>query len=104
MIDFLGARAIRGIEVVDDRRCYRRAIALDGAQGVISVEPDDREMALRVSIRFPQVSALAGIVRRVRRIFDLSADRSATSPALADTRAQSHRNFASGSSGGLPST
>ena len=41
---------------------------------MISVEPDDREPALRVSIRFPQVSALAGIVRRVRRIFDLSAD------------------------------
>src|SRR6516165_4717005 len=74
MIDFLGARAIRGIEAVDNRRCYRRSIALDGAQGVISVEPDDREPALRVSIRFPQVSALSGIVRRVRRIFDLSAD------------------------------
>jgi AraC family transcriptional regulator, regulatory protein of adaptative response / DNA-3-methyladenine glycosylase II len=74
MIDFLGARAISGIEAVDDRRRYRRSIALDGAQGVISVEPDDREPALRVSIRFPQVSALAGIVRRVRRIFDLSAD------------------------------
>ena len=41
---------------------------------MISVEPDDREPALRVSIRFPQVSALASIVRRVRRIFDLSAD------------------------------
>ena len=74
MIDFLGARAIRGIEAVDGRRCYRRSIALDGAQGVIRVEPDDREPALRVSIRFPHVSALAGIVRRVRRIFDLSAD------------------------------
>jgi len=74
MIDFLGARAIRGIEAVDGRRCYRRSIALDRAQGVIRVEPDDREPALRVSIRFPHVSALAGIVRRVRRIFDLSAD------------------------------
>ena len=74
MIDFLGARAIRGIEAVDNRWRYRRSIALDGAQGVISVEPDDREPALRVSIRFPQVSALSGIVRRVRRIFDLSAD------------------------------
>src|SRR5580693_7917378 len=74
MIDFLGARAIRGIEAVDNRWRYRRSIALDGAQGVISVEPDDREPALRVSIRFPHVSALAGIVRRVRRIFDLSAD------------------------------
>jgi AraC family transcriptional regulator of adaptative response / DNA-3-methyladenine glycosylase II len=74
MIDFLRARAIRGIEAVDGRRRYRRSIALEGAQGVISVEPDDRDPALRVSIRFPQVSALAGIVRRVRRIFDLSAD------------------------------
>jgi AraC family transcriptional regulator of adaptative response / DNA-3-methyladenine glycosylase II len=74
MIDFLGARAIRGIEAVDNRWRYRRSIALDGAQGVISVEPDDRQPALRVSIRFPQVSALSGIVRRVRRIFDLSAD------------------------------
>src|SRR5215813_12650677 len=74
MIDFLGARAIRGIEAADGRRCYRRSIALDGAQGVIRVEPDDREPAPRVSIRFPHVSALAGIVRRVRRIFDLSAD------------------------------
>ena len=74
MIDFLGARAIRGIEAVDGRRCYRRSIALDRAQGVIRVEPDDREPALLVSIHFPHVSALAGIVRRVRRIFDLSAD------------------------------
>src|ERR1700738_3027525 len=54
MIDFLGARAIRGIEAVDGRRCYRRSIALDRAQGVIRVEPDDRELALRVSIRFPR--------------------------------------------------
>jgi AraC family transcriptional regulator, regulatory protein of adaptative response / DNA-3-methyladenine glycosylase II len=74
MIDFLGARAVRGIEAVDARRSYRRSIALDGALGVICVEPDDREPAIRVSIRFPQVSALSGIVRRVRRIFDLSAD------------------------------
>ena len=74
MINFLGARAIRGIEAVDGRRCYRRSIGLDGAQGLIRVEPDDREPALRVSIRFPHVNALAGIVRRVRRVFDLSAD------------------------------
>ena len=49
---------------------------------MISVEPDDRDPALRVSIRFPQVSALAGIVRRVRRIFDLSADPLAISDDL----------------------
>lgn len=43
MIDFLGARAIRGIEAVDGRRCYRRSIALDGAQGVMCVEPARRK-------------------------------------------------------------
>jgi AraC family transcriptional regulator, regulatory protein of adaptative response / DNA-3-methyladenine glycosylase II len=75
MIGFLGARAIKGIEAVDDRRwCYRRSIALDGAQGVISVEPDEREPALCVTIHFPRIASLANIVRRVRCIFDLSAD------------------------------
>ena len=74
MIRFLAARAIKGIEAVDDRRRYRRSIALDGAQGVISVEPDEHEPALRVTIRFPRIVSLANIVRRVRGIFDLSAD------------------------------
>jgi AraC family transcriptional regulator, regulatory protein of adaptative response / DNA-3-methyladenine glycosylase II len=74
MIGFLAARAIKGIETVEARRHYRRSIALDGAQGVISVEPDEREPALCVTIRFPCVASLANIVRRVRCIFDLSAD------------------------------
>ncbi len=74
MIGFLAARAIKGVEAVDDRRRYCRSIALDGAQGVISVEPDAREPALRVMIRFPRIASLATIVRRVRGIFDLSAD------------------------------
>jgi AraC family transcriptional regulator, regulatory protein of adaptative response / DNA-3-methyladenine glycosylase II len=74
MIGFLAARAIKGIEAIDDRRRYRRSVALDGAQGVISVEPDEREPALRVTIRFPRIALLANIVRRVQYIFDLSAD------------------------------
>jgi len=47
---------------------------LDGAQGAISVEPDERERGLRVTIRFPRIASLATIVRSVRRVFDLSAD------------------------------
>jgi AraC family transcriptional regulator of adaptative response / DNA-3-methyladenine glycosylase II len=74
MIGFLAARAIKGIEAVDGGWRYRRSIALDGAQGVISVEPDAREPALRVTIRFPRIASLANIVRRIRCIFDLSAD------------------------------
>src|SRR5258705_252998 len=61
-------------EAVDGSIRYRRSIALDGAQGAISVEPDERERGLRVTIRFPRIASLARIVRRVRRVFDLSAD------------------------------
>src|ERR1700747_1504449 len=74
MIGFLAARAITGIEAVDGSKSYRRSIALDGAQGTITIEPDERAHALRVTIRFPRIASLAAIVRRVRRIFDLSAD------------------------------
>src|SRR5208282_1439933 len=51
MIGFLAARAITGIEAVDGSKRYRRSIALEGAQGAISVEPDERERGLRVTIR-----------------------------------------------------
>jgi AraC family transcriptional regulator of adaptative response / DNA-3-methyladenine glycosylase II len=74
MIGFLAARAIAGIEAVDGRERYRRSIAMDGARGVINVEPDARKPGLRVTIRFPRIASLASIVRRVRRVFDLAAD------------------------------
>jgi AraC family transcriptional regulator of adaptative response / DNA-3-methyladenine glycosylase II len=74
MIGFLAARVITGIEAVTDRRSYRRTIALDGAQGVFSAEPDARGSGLRVTIRFPRIASLVTIVRRIRRVFDLGAD------------------------------
>jgi AraC family transcriptional regulator of adaptative response / DNA-3-methyladenine glycosylase II len=83
MIGFLAARAINGIEAVEGSARYHRSIALDGAQGVISVEPDGSGRGLRVTIRFPRIASLATIVRRVRRIFDLSADPLAVGEDLA---------------------
>jgi AraC family transcriptional regulator of adaptative response / DNA-3-methyladenine glycosylase II len=74
MLGFLAARAINGLEAVDGKGCYHRSIALDGAQGAICVKPDGRGRGLRVTIRFPRIASLVTIVRRVRRIFDLSAD------------------------------
>jgi AraC family transcriptional regulator, regulatory protein of adaptative response / DNA-3-methyladenine glycosylase II len=74
MVQFLGARAIAGIEVVEENKVYRRSIALDGAQGVFAVEPADDRCGLKVTIRFPRVDYLAAIVERVRRVFDLRAD------------------------------
>jgi AraC family transcriptional regulator of adaptative response / DNA-3-methyladenine glycosylase II len=70
--DFLGARAVAGVERATKTR-YVRAIALDGAAGLMAVSPGPGE-TLDVTIRFPRLSALPAILSRVRRMFDLSAD------------------------------
>jgi len=83
MIGFLAARAIPGVEVVE-ADCYRRTIALDGAQGTIEVRPLAGRDALVATIRFPNVRALPGIIARIRRVFDLAADVGGIARQLAD--------------------
>jgi AraC family transcriptional regulator, regulatory protein of adaptative response / DNA-3-methyladenine glycosylase II len=73
MIGFLAARAIPGVERVQDN-CYRRTFSLENAQGDIEVRPVAGENHLLVTIRTSNVAALATIVGRVRRLFDLDAD------------------------------
>ncbi len=70
---FLAARAIPGIEVVEDDR-YRRTIDLAGQHGTIEVRPSRGRDALAVTIQFPDAAAQAAIVARIRRLFDLDAD------------------------------
>jgi AraC family transcriptional regulator of adaptative response / DNA-3-methyladenine glycosylase II len=72
MLDFLGKRAIPGIERVGGES-YARTIDLDGQQGMVSVQPDTGN-ALRATIRFPRLSSLPAIIARLRRVFDLAAD------------------------------
>lgn len=72
MLEFLRLRAIPGVERVGES-CYSRTIQLDGRHGMVSVRPD-AENALRARIRFPKLSALPGIIARLRRVFDLAAD------------------------------
>jgi len=72
ILGFLKARAIPGIERVE-AGAYVRTIALGGEQGLIRVEPADRNR-LKVSVRFGRMSALPTIIARVRRVFDLAAD------------------------------
>ena len=81
MLEFLRLRAVPGIERVGER-CYARTIQLDDRQGVVSVRPDAGN-ALRASIRFPKLSALPGIIARLRRVFDLGADPLAIAAHLA---------------------
>ena len=79
MIAFLAARAIPGVEVVEDDR-YVRTFALDGATGTLEVaRASDRagrraENALVATIHTSHVKPLGAIVARLRRLFDLDAD------------------------------
>jgi AraC family transcriptional regulator, regulatory protein of adaptative response / DNA-3-methyladenine glycosylase II len=73
LIGFLGARAIPGVESVENS-VYQRSIEIDGEPGIIEVMPGTDGPYLLVRMQLPALARLAQIMDRVRRIFDLSAD------------------------------
>jgi AraC family transcriptional regulator of adaptative response / DNA-3-methyladenine glycosylase II len=73
LLSFLAARAIPGVEQVEDG-IYRRVIALDGATGTMAVAHVPERAALRVTLRLPKLTQLPAIIARIRRLFDLNAD------------------------------
>ena len=70
MLDFFKARAIPGVELVENGKYYRTAHP--GA--LIEVAHLPERNAIKVTIEVPQVSQLAALVGRVRRVFDVGAD------------------------------
>ena len=82
MMEFLGSRAIPGVEIVEKQR-YRRTIALDGVAGAVEVVPVADAPHLLATIRIPKVTALGTVVGRLRRLFDLDADTTAIESHLA---------------------
>ncbi len=72
MLAFLAPRAIAGVEAVADG-AYARAIAVGAAKGafVARLAGNNR---LAVTVHFPKLEALPGIIARLRRLFDLAAD------------------------------
>ena len=74
ILEFLRRRAIPGIERVTDQD-YARTLRLNGSTGTVTIKPAHDRDALRVVVRFPILSALPAIIARVRRVFDLAADR-----------------------------
>jgi AraC family transcriptional regulator, regulatory protein of adaptative response / DNA-3-methyladenine glycosylase II len=82
MLGFLAARAIPGVECVEQRR-YRRTFALDAARGTLEVSPARQGHALLARIRTSDVKARASIAARLRRMFDLDADSSSIDASLA---------------------
>jgi AraC family transcriptional regulator of adaptative response / DNA-3-methyladenine glycosylase II len=86
MLDFLSARALRGVEVVADGQ-YQRVIGADSRGGAawLRVGPwPKHEHALRLELHGVGADRLLGVVHRVRRMFDLDADPKAIADAFAD--------------------
>lgn len=73
MLDYLRARAIDGIEVVEDS-IYRRSLSHEGIQGTVAVAHVPGQQSLLATIHFPSVRALQTIVTCVRHLFDVGAD------------------------------
>jgi AraC family transcriptional regulator of adaptative response / DNA-3-methyladenine glycosylase II len=80
MIGFLAARAIPGVEAVEPRR-YLRSLRIGQASGVVAVEPGEGDW-LRVTLRFPDLTAWPAAIARVRRVFDLAVDPAALAEQL----------------------
>jgi AraC family transcriptional regulator of adaptative response / DNA-3-methyladenine glycosylase II len=71
--DFLGLRAIPGVERVD-ADSYARSVSVGGKQGWIEVRPVPKVDALELAVHGLAAESLFGIVSRVRQMFDLTAD------------------------------
>jgi len=86
MLDFLRGRALPGVETVD-ARSYARTIGTPGAPGWLRVGTWPRGRggsahALKLELHGATPAQLAGIVGRVRRMFDLDADPNAIAQVL----------------------
>jgi len=82
---FHRARALPGVEQVDGQ-CYRRTVRCGEYVGRLCVAPAD-DNALLVSLTPHDDTALAAIIPRVRRAFDLDAD---LAPVTAHLRQDPH--------------
>jgi AraC family transcriptional regulator, regulatory protein of adaptative response / DNA-3-methyladenine glycosylase II len=81
LLDFLGHRAIPGVEVVTTER-YTRALRLPHGTAQVTLTPMDSYVAAR--LRLADVRDLAPAVARCRRLLDLDADPTAVDELLSE--------------------
>ena len=79
--DFLAARAVTGVERVDERG-YARTVVGGDCQGVICVRPVAGEDALELQVQGMAPGALFQLTSSVRRAFDLASDPARIAPAF----------------------
>ncbi|MBS0169360.1 MAG: helix-turn-helix domain-containing protein [Nitrospira sp.] len=86
MLQYLRARAIEGLEVVEEP-VYRRSVLHEGLAGTITIAHRPDRHSLMATIDFPSVRALQAIVSRIRHQFDLAADVEAIAAHLSQDEA-----------------
>lgn len=73
IFNFLGARAVQGIETFSNGS-YSRSFALNGHAGLITVTPDDAAQGMQVTLSAGLRPVADECLARVARLFDLSCD------------------------------
>lgn len=73
LLSFLAARALPGVEVVDETT-YRRTFEVDGVALAMGLRNHPEPCHLELTLDRRAAPELLSIVRRVRRLFDLDAD------------------------------
>jgi AraC family transcriptional regulator of adaptative response / DNA-3-methyladenine glycosylase II len=82
LVDFLGQRAVAGVEERTAGGTYRRTLRLPHGTGVVELSPGDG--FVQCSLRLADVRDLGVAVSRCRRLLDLDADPAAVAGVLAD--------------------
>lgn len=86
LLAFLAARAIPGVEQVDDAS-YRRSVVLDGAAGWLEARlATNRPAAVQLRVAAPLAPKLMAVLARVRALFDLDAHPAAIAERLGADR------------------
>ena len=80
LLNFFAARAIPGVEVVQDNR-YLRSVTIDGANSIIDLRDGGENVLL--TVHGAGTRSLLPIIQRVRGIFDLDASPADVSRVLA---------------------
>jgi AraC family transcriptional regulator of adaptative response / DNA-3-methyladenine glycosylase II len=81
LLDFLGRRAIPGVEEVG-AGCYRRTVALGETRGIVEIEPQREKHALVLRLQLNRLQDINVLVQRCRHLFDLDADPTAINELL----------------------
>jgi AraC family transcriptional regulator of adaptative response / DNA-3-methyladenine glycosylase II len=81
LLDYLGRRAIPGVELADATH-YRRTVSIDDTQGWIAVSLGKKDNALNVEISQSLAPVIGAVIVRVKRLFDLGAVPAAVSDLL----------------------